>query len=53
MEFSGLRFGFTEKKTLIEALSRLWGGHAWIEVVMHAGCMHMGKNDKEFMRSEW
>ena len=53
MKFFGLRFGFIERKILMEALSRFWGGHAWIEVVMHASCMHMGKNEKEFMRSEW
>ena len=41
MKFFGLRFGFIERKILMEALSRLGGGHAWIEVVMHVGCMHM------------
>ena len=29
------------------------GGHACTEVVMHADCMHMGKNGKELVGNEW
>ena len=48
MEFSSLRFGFFEIKDFDGGFTKALGGHAWIEVAMHAG-----KNVKGFMRNGW